>query len=163
MSNQNGGRRRRRGQLIAASLAHDPRIVYGTRCTWWGPVADAKFHKVVGVHYTPVCPECRGPLNEFANEEQFLRAVRSFEKGTYRGEVVREHPGYEEAMLWMKRRCFQDIRVGLAVYFTASGKTVELADDEFAEEKAATEPETEISDDDRDLAERIEIQGEEPS
>jgi len=119
----------------------DTRIVVGARCTWWGPIAYTKS----GPMRIPVCPECLGPLVEYANEEMFWQAVDLFEQGG--PGVKRPHPGYRKFQEWLKRRCFADTIFAAAIYKSRTGEDVDIKvedwekDDEEQADEVLTEGE----------------------
>lgn len=72
----------------------DQRIVYCTRGVWWDSIYKAARGPV------PLCPHCRAPLLEMANEEAWMSQARAYNV---------QVPGYSDMMLWAKGKHFTDI------------------------------------------------------
>lgn len=96
----------------------DTRIAYGSRCTWWdsiwnvGSVTMPAKDFLAKPHRLPVCPNCKGVLMEFPNEEAFW-------KGSEKHEETR--PGYIAMMKWMRGKCFPTMKAAAVAYFLETG------------------------------------------
>jgi hypothetical protein len=79
----------------------DPRIVFGTHCTWWDSI-DKVGHTPPGKSgiTLPCCPNCGDMLFEVPNIDIWWRDV----------DKHAEHsPGYREMMEYGRGRCFPTI------------------------------------------------------
>lgn len=106
----------------------ETRVVYGEKCTWWGPVQDAALTE----DYIPICPECKGTLLQVDSEEDFFIAIHNYQNGFGPGRKrLRKHPGYVDFMRWLKRRCFMSAFLAAKVYFNETGIDLKLDPKEF--------------------------------
>jgi hypothetical protein len=80
----------------------DTRIVYGM-CTWWDSID--KVGK--SPHGLPICPYCRSPLMEVANEEEWWKQVNSH---------AIKYKGYREFIEWLRGKCFPNFLVAEDAY-----------------------------------------------
>lgn len=81
----------------------DTRYVYGSRCTWHGPIQEiglVTFSYVppgtrgIETHNLPCCPKCKGPLLEFPT-----RALWDQEAEQY----AKDHPEMPRYLEWLEQ------------------------------------------------------------
>jgi hypothetical protein len=80
------------------SKEHDPRIVYGAQCTWWGSIYEVSTQNK---YKLPCCPHCGGMLCEVKNSRVWDDLVRKYEV---------TQPGYAEVLFWGRGKCFRSYK-----------------------------------------------------